>query len=42
MKEKKYIISHFFYNIVLKFTLRDINELTIRFLRKKIISFETK
>jgi hypothetical protein len=40
LREKKFIILDFFYHTVLKFTIRDLYDLSLRFLKKKIISFE--
>jgi hypothetical protein len=42
VEDKKLIISNFFYQTVVKFTLMDVKDLTLRFLKKKIISFENK
>jgi hypothetical protein len=39
-REKKFIVLDFFYHTVLKFTVRDLYDLSLRFLKKKIISFE--
>jgi hypothetical protein len=42
IREKKFIILDFFYHTVLIFTIRDLYDLSLRFLKKKIISFENK
>ena len=39
-REKKFIVLDFFYHTVLKFTIKDLYDLGLRFLKKKIISFE--
>ncbi len=40
--EKRLIISMFLYNTISKMIFSDLKELMIRFLRKKILSFEQK
>jgi len=42
LKERKKVISKFFFQTILKLALVDMKELTIRFLNKKILSFEQK
>lgn len=42
IREKKFIILDFFYHTVLKFTVKDLYDLSLRFIKKKIISFESK
>lgn len=42
IREKKFIILDFFYHTVLKFTIKDLYDLSLRFIKKKIISFESK
>ena len=42
IRDRKIQISMFFSNTILKLILKDIKDLTIRFLKKKILSFENK
>ena len=42
LRERKVLISLFFYNVVFKLIMQDLKNLTMRFLKKKIISFENK
>lgn len=42
LREKKIFISMFFYNTVFKLTLSDMKDLTLRFLKKKLLIFENK
>jgi hypothetical protein len=42
LKEKKICICMFFYNTVIKLTFQDIKDLTLRFLKKKILTFENR
>ena len=42
LREKKILISMFFYNTVFKLTMQDMKDLTLRFLKKKLLSFEDK
>ena len=42
LKERKIQISMFFYNTIFKLIMQDMRELTLRFLKKKYLSFETK
>lgn len=42
IRERKVQISMFFYHTILKLIMQDVKDLTLRFLKKKIISFENK
>jgi hypothetical protein len=42
LKEKKLQISIFFYHTIFKLIMQDVRELTLRFLKKKYLSFENR
>ncbi len=42
LRERKIQISMFFYNTIFKLIMQDLRELTLRFLKKKYLSFETR
>ena len=42
LKEKKLQISIFFYHSIFKLIMQDVRELTLRFLKKKYLTFENR